>query len=65
MESLLLMRRKAAGAVEQFVQFIKSQSQSVQVMNGRFMFANEADAATFSDLQNTVLKMQKQLNQSP
>jgi hypothetical protein len=29
------------------------------------MFANEADAATFSDLQNTVLKMQKQLNQSP
>jgi hypothetical protein len=51
------------GAVEQFVRFLDSHAQSMRMMNGRFMFANEADASAFNDLQNNVLKMQ--LNQSP
>jgi len=47
-------------AVEQFVRFLDSKAQSMRMMNGRFMFANEADAAAFNGLQNNVLKMQSQ-----
>ena len=53
------------GAVENLVRFLDSHAQSMRLMNDRFMFANEADAAAFSDLQNSVLKKQKQLNLWP
>jgi len=53
------------GALEQFVRFLDSHAQSMRMMNGRFMFANEADASTFNDLQNNVLRMGKHFNQSP
>jgi hypothetical protein len=52
-------------AIEQFVHFLDAHAQSIRVTNSGFVFGNEADAATFNDLQNMVVKLQKQVNQSP
>jgi hypothetical protein len=52
-------------AIEQFVHFLDAHAQSIRVMNSGFVFENEADAATFNDLQNNVVKLQNQVNQSP
>jgi hypothetical protein len=52
-------------AIEQFVHFLDAHAQSVHVVNGVFVFENEADAATFNDLQGVVGKSQKRVNQSP
>jgi hypothetical protein len=50
-------------AVEQLIKFLDSHSQNIRVISDTLIFANEADAATFSDLQKNVAKMQKQIDQ--
>ena len=52
-------------AIEQFVHFIDAHAERIRIKNDQFVFENEADAATFNNLQNVIVKLEKQVNQSP
>jgi hypothetical protein len=52
-------------AIERYVNFLESRAQSMRMVNGRYMFANATDAATFDELQNSVVKTQSELKKSP
>lgn len=52
-------------AIEQFVHFLDAHAERMRVTKNEFMFDNEADAATFNNLQKVIVKLEKQVNQSP